>query len=307
MAGKVCVVTGANRGIGKEVARGLAHRGAHVVLVSRSATRGEAAALELRGKRDEATGRRGRAGPAGAGGSVAPMTADLASQASIRSFVAAFRERYDRLDVLVNNAAVITPRRTETEDGLETQFAVNHLAPFLLTRLLLEPLRRGAPSRVVIVASEAHRRGRIDLGDLQMKRHYTRDRAYSASKLANLLFTYELDRRLWEGGSRPDGIAAVGTPITVNAVHPGVIATGLLESLLGVFRPFAKLVPGPARGAAPVLALATDPELEGVSGAYFRRHRRARSSPASRDAETAKRLWKASEALCGLADANDGL
>ncbi|MEX0980199.1 MAG: SDR family oxidoreductase [Gemmatimonadota bacterium] len=307
MQGKVCVVTGANRGIGKEVARGLIRRGAHVVLVSRNRTKAESAALELRGENGGATGRRDGAGPSGAGGSVAPMTADLASQASIRSFVAAFRERHDRLDVLVNNAAVITPRRTSTVDGLEMQFAVNHLAPFLLTRLLLEPLRRAAPSRVVTVASEAHRRGRIDLGDLQMKRHYTRDRAYSASKLANLLFTYELDRRLREGGTRADGMAAVGMPITANAVHPGVIATGLLEALLGVFRPLAKLVPGPARGAAPVLALATDPELEGVSGAYFHRHRRARSSPASRDAQTAKSLWEASEALCGLTGADDGL
>lgn len=285
MKERICIVTGGNRGIGREVVRGLVRKGAHVVLVSRDAARGREAADEIE-REGARTGAR-----EGAEGTVEPMVADLASQASIRAFAADFRARHDRLDVLVNNAAVIVPERSVTVDGLETQFAVNHLAPFLLTRLLLDPLLRGAPSRIIVVASQAHRRGRIDFGDLQRERHYRRNAAYSGSKLANVLFTHELDRRL-----RETGVSGV----TVNAIHPGVVTTGLLGSLLGIFAPFGRLMLSPARGAEPIVALATDPAFETVSGAYFNRGRRASASRAARDPVMAQRLWEASEALCGL-------
>lgn len=293
MQQKVCMVTGGNRGIGLEVVNGLARAGAHVVLVSRSRERGEAAARESRQRmrRDGVEG-----------GGIEVMSADLASLASVRKLAEDFILRHDRLDILVNNAAVISDRRILTIDGIEMQFAVNHLAPFLLTNLLLARLRDSAPSRIVNVASNAHRRGKIHFDDLQWERRYERREVYAGTKLANVLFTLELDRRLRE--RRVQGIA-------VNAVHPGVIATGLLETLLGRLSFFAKLLPDARTGARPVLALALDPELEGRSGSYFHRRSRRLPSPAARDPGAAKRLWEVSAALCGLAgehagEGNDG-
>ena len=211
--------------------------------------------------------------------------ADLGSQREIRAAAAEFLDRYDRLDVLIHNAAVLPRERRVSADGLELQFAVNHLAPFLLTELLLERLRASAPARIVVVGSEAHRQGRIDFDDLQSERSYHRLRAYRQSKLANLLFTRELSRRLQ------------GSGVTVNAVHPGVVITGLLFSgwrIARLARPFLRT---PAEGAKELVYLALSPEVAGVSGGYFVNQRPREPAPRATDPEVAKRLWAVSEEL----------
>ncbi len=268
------MVTGANRGIGKAVALGLARQGARVVMVSRDAARGHEALNEVR---------------ASAHGPEPELrVADLGDLSSVRAMAEAFRGDHRRLDVLVNNAAVLPAERIETADGFEAQFAVNHLAHFLLTNLLLEPLASAGRSRVINVTSGSHFDGRIDFGDLQARAGYDRLRAYRQSKLANVLFTYELHRR-----HNSDGI-------DTNAVHPGVVDTELLRRWLGPFGAVSRFVRGPAAGAAPIISLAADRALEGVSGKFFDRMREGPSAPASYDEETARRLWDVSARLTGL-------
>ena len=277
MHGKVCVVTGANSGIGRVTAIDLAGRGATVVLICRNHAAGSAVMEEV--------GRRG--------GNAALLVADLASQRQVREVVAAFLKRFDRLDVLINNAGVAGwGTRHETEDGLELTFAVNHLAPFLMTNLLLDTLKASAPSRVVTVSSAAHKNCTLDLDDLQGERRYSGFGAYSRSKLANVLFTHELSRRL------------EGTGVTANCLHPGVVATGIFRNVPGWIRFIltSPLVLSPERGADTMIYLATAPELAGVSGEYFVKRKPARSSRASHDAETARRLWWASEVLTAASD-----
>ncbi|HVR03369.1 MAG TPA: SDR family oxidoreductase [Polyangia bacterium] len=279
MAGRICLVTGATSGIGRETALGLAERGATVILAGRDATRGRDAVAEI-GRR---TGRR----------DVELLVADLSSQAEVRRLAAELRARHDRLHVLVNNAAVITPKRSTTIDGLETQLAVNHLAPFLLTNLLLDVLKAGAPARIVNVASQVEGMAVLDFDDLgREKGRYERLDAYYQSKHANMLFTFELARRL------------AGTGVTANCLHPGVIGTNLLVAFEGRPAPLRFLTrrgrPGPKEGAATSLFVATSPTLEGVSGRYFRDSAEARSSPRSLDAAVAARLWEVSEKLTGL-------
>lgn len=280
MDGRVCLVTGATSGIGRETARGLAELGATVVIVARDAGRGQAAVEDLR----KSTGNQ----------AVEMLTADLSSQEQIRTLARDFRARHPRLHVLLNNAGVITPTRTVTVDGIETQFAVNHLAYFLLTHLLLDVLRSSAPARVVNVASQVERMGVIDFEDLgREKTPYERLDAYNQSKLANVLFTYELARRL------------EGTGVTANCLHPGVIGTKLLQEFEGrprLLRFLTKLKrPGPRDGARTSLFLATAPELATTSGRYFRESAEAKSSPRSYDAAVARRLWEVSEKLTGVA------
>ena len=280
MHGKVCVVTGANSGIGRVAALELAERGATVVLVCRNEARG-APVLE------EMARRRGS-------GNATLLTADLSSQRQVRQVAAAFLERFDRLDVLINNAGVAGwGTRLVTEDGLETTFAVNHLAPFLLTSLLLDRLRASAPARVITVSSAAHRNGGLDFDDLQGERHYSGFGAYSRSKLANVLFTRELSRRL------------EGTGVTANCLHPGVVATGIFRNLPRWMRVVfsSPLVLSPEQGADTMLYLATAPEVDEVSGRYFVRRKPARTSRASQDAAAARRLWEASEALTAASEA----
>jgi NAD(P)-dependent dehydrogenase (short-subunit alcohol dehydrogenase family) len=272
--GRVVVVTGASRGVGLATAVALAARGATLVLVSRDAERGALALERVR---------------AAGGRDAAFEPADLSSMADVRALAARLLAARPAIHVLVNDAAAIPPRRETTVDGFERQLAVNHLAPFLLTRLLLRRLRASAPSRVVNVASSAHFRGRIDWEDLQSERSYRSRTTYAMTKLANVLFTRELARRL--EGSRVDA----------NAAHPGVVATSLLADYLRVPASLAFLTRlvgiSPERGARTVVRLASDPALEGVSGRYFARSREAPSSAASRDPEAARRLWAASEAL----------
>lgn len=276
MTGKVCMVTGANAGIGKATALGLAKMGATVVMVCRNQERGEEALCEIR----EESGNE----------NITLPLADLSSQADIRHLSVDFKAKYSELHVLINNAGNVPSTRTVTEDGFETQFAVSHLAYFLLTNLLLDVLKASAPSRIINVASMLHHFARINFDDLQSERSYHPSLVYHQTKLANVLFTYELARRL------------EGTEVTVNCLHPGVTATELLNDyapgpLRFLTRFFAST---PEKGARTSIYLATSPELEGVSGKYFVNKRAVRSSKASYDENAALRLWKESAQLTGL-------
>ena len=281
MQGRTCLVTGANAGIGKAAAIGLARQGARVVLLCRSEARGSAAMAEIERRSGS--------------GSLDLLVADLASQRQIRNVAKEYLRRFDRLDVLVNNAAVLArPERDLNEDGFEITFAVNHLAPFLLTRLLLDRIKACAPSRIVTVASGAHRKAELDFEDLQNESDYSPIAAYSRSKLANVYFTYELARRL------------EGTGVTANCLHPGVVSTALfrdlapwLRAVVWLARPFLLK---PESGADTAVYLASAPEVEDVTGQYFEKREQVRSSPVSYDGQIALRLWEVSEALTATAE-----
>jgi len=275
MTGKVCIVTGANTGIGKETALGLARLGATVVMVCRDRERGEAAQREIKQKSGNSN--------------VDLMLCDFSSQNSIRQFVRDFTERHNRLDVLVNNAGVVLRQHSMTEDGLESTFAINHLGYFLVTNLLLDVLKKSAPSRVVNVASTAHKYGKLDISGWPTGRNYSSFGAYANSKLANVLFTYELARRL------------KGSGVTANCLHPGGVGTNLFRGLPAFMQTLIKLVTiSPERGARTSIFLASSPEVEGVTGKYFARSKQQRSSEASRDEEAANILWEVSAELTGL-------
>ena len=286
MEGKVAMVTGAGSGMGFETALALAKKGALVAMVGRSRERMEGPAREVR----ERSGN----------GRVEVLAADLSSMASVRRLAEGFGAEHDRLDVLVNNAGVFDGERRVTADGFEEMFAVNHLAPFLLTNLLLPLLEKGAPSRVVNVNSGAHALGRLDFDDLQSGRRFGLMRTYGASKLANLLFTYELAGRL----------ANAGTGVAVNALDPGLTGTKMASAgkatLPGWHRAARRLLARlglektPEEGAATAIYLATSPEVEGVTGGYFADGKEKRSSRASRDEASALRLWGVSEGMVGI-------
>ena len=286
MRGKTAMVTGASTGIGKETARALAKMGANVVMVSRDRIRGESALAELSAE--------------GGNGEIELMLADLSSQREVRRLAREFEAGHDRLEVLVNNAGGTFHERGSTEDGIERTFALNHLAPFLLTNLLLDVLEKSAPARVVNVASGAHAMGRIDFDDLRGERRYSPSRAYAQAKLANVMFTYELARRL------------KGTGVTANAAHPGFVATGFHDRNRGlarlvvdyVIRPTV-MVP-PDKGAETVVYLASSPEVEGATGGYFAKKEPKASSKRSKDREAARRLWEASEELTRRSDPKGG-
>lgn len=272
MTGKICVVTGATGGIGGAAAAELARRGATVALVARSAARGEALRDRLRE----------------AGGEVHLFTADLARQAEVRRVAAELAAAFPRVDVLVNNAGTFSWRRRRTADGVELQWAVNHLAPYLLTRLLLPRLRAAPGSRVIAVSSGAHRNGRIDPRDpTGERRRYSGLATYAATKLANILFTRELAHR-----PEAAGVAA-------HAMHPGVVAT---EILLGSFPPL-RLLKGrmltPEEGARTVVYLATAPEAGTRTGEYWQDERPRDPAPAAQDELLARALWEWSETAVG--------
>lgn len=300
MAGKTCVVTGATGGIGLAIARGLARRGATVVLVGRSRERGEQAVATIR--RD--TGNT----------AVEFLATDLSSQAAIRRLVEDFQARHSRLHVLINNAGAIFAYREESADGIEMSLALNHLGYFLLTTLLLDTLKASVPARIINMASHAHERikafdfdnpqarnggrwgyGQSSLGNLfytlLAPMHHPALLQYSKTKLANLLFTYELARRL------------EGTGITVNAVDPGFVASDFMagNGALGCFMRFWARLLGRSveRGAETPIYLATAPEVAGITGKHFHDCRQAATSPASMDEAAARRLWTLSEALTG--------
>jgi NAD(P)-dependent dehydrogenase (short-subunit alcohol dehydrogenase family) len=272
----VCLVTGATSGIGKATAHALATKGASVVIVGRDPQKGEATVQEIR----EAT----------ANEDVQLLRADLSSQDSIRELADRFLAEHDRLHVLVNSAGAFFRDRRVTIDGLEMTFALNHLAYFLLTTLLLDLLQGSAPARIVNVTSGAHSMGRIDFEDLQGERGYQGQTAYNQSKLANVLFTYELARRL------------EGTGVTVNCVHPGWVRTDFGRQnqplawrlMIALVAPFMR---SPERGAETVVYLAADRKVETVMGKYFHDLKPKRSSKHSYDEAVAARLWQVSEEL----------
>ena len=277
--GKAILVTGATGGIGLEACVALARRGARVVMVGRDHARTEAAVTDVMarsGSRD-----------------VSHLMCDLSSQAAIRGLAAAFRARHDRLDVLVNNAGGVNKKRRVTVDGIESTFAVNHLGYFLLTNLLLDVLVRSAPARVVTVASIGHRRGTLDFDDLGFERGYAIMRAYTRSKLANVLFAAELARRLECKG------------VTSNSLHPGSIATNIWSGAPLWAKPIIAIFFRPSfvsveKGAERVVQLVADPALDGVSGKYFEAGKESVPAPLARDAALAKRLWDVSAGMVGL-------
>ncbi|HQH08831.1 SDR family oxidoreductase [Dietzia sp. UBA5065] len=274
MTGKTVLITGGSGGIGLATAAGLAGLGARVGIVGRDPVRSETAAGQLRG----------------AGAQVDVFVADMSSQREVRRLAEEVLAAYPRLDVLVNNVGGYWATRHTTVDGLEHTFAVNHLAPFLLTDLLLDRLREGAGARVVTVSSAAQSMGTIDFADLQGERDYNGQRAYNQSKLANVMFTYELARRL------------AGSPVTANVLHPGVVRTnfgredsgGWMRVMLPILRPILK---SPSRGAATSIYLASSPEVEGVTGRYYANEKPKSSSKASQDTAIAARLWAVSAEL----------
>jgi NAD(P)-dependent dehydrogenase (short-subunit alcohol dehydrogenase family) len=274
MNGKVCLVTGANAGIGQATALALAQWGATVIMVCRSRERGEAAQVEIQSQSGN--------------DKVDLLLADLSSQAEIRRLAAEINARYPELHVLINNAAIIPQQRRETVDHLELQFAVNHLAYFLLTNLLLNKLKASVPARIVVVASQVHASGVIDFTDLQATRHYRPAQVYSNTKLANILFTYELARRL------------AGSGVTANCLHPGVVVTNLLNDYMGVPRGRHDRGIDASKGAQTSLYLVTSPEVSGVSGRYFVNQQAVSSSAVSYDEALARRLWQVSTELTGL-------
>jgi len=279
--GQIVIVTGASQGIGLATARELAARGGRVVLVCRDPGRGAEARADVA---------RAATGPA-----PELALADLSSQQSVRALAADLRGRFDHIDVLVSNAGAIYTERRLTVDGIEETLATNHLAPFLLVNLVRDRLEAAPAGRVVVVSSGVHARGTIDFDDLQGERSYGGMRAYSQAKLGNILFTFELARRL------------AGTRVTANCLHPGVIASGFGRNNRGVIgfgvRLIAPFLKSPETGARTSIYLASSPEVAGVTGTYFVDCAPARSSRRSQDPETAARLWDVSAKLTGLAPA----
>jgi NAD(P)-dependent dehydrogenase (short-subunit alcohol dehydrogenase family) len=280
MQGKICMVTGANSGIGKATALALAQMGATVVMVCRNRARGEEARSEITTKsRNNA---------------VDLLQADLSSQQSIRQLVENFQQNYTHLHVLINKAGAAFPgRRRETVDGLEITFAVNYLAPFLLTNLLLDVLKASAPARIVNVSSDAQASGYIQMDNLQAEKLYRPMRTYPQAKLAVVLFTYELACRLQ------------GTGVTANCLHPGFVATNFAQSdVRPAVRLLVKLIgsfgTSPQKGAKTSIYLASSPEVESVTGKYFVKSIPKRSAAISYDESLQRQLWEQSAKLVNL-------
>jgi NAD(P)-dependent dehydrogenase (short-subunit alcohol dehydrogenase family) len=279
MSGKTCLVTGATSGLGKETALRLAMLGATVIIHARDAARGLATTDQIRQRVPDAR--------------LDTATADLSDLSQVRRLVGEMQARHDRLDVLVNNAGVISLRRRLTAEGFETTFATNHLGPFLLTNLLRDLLERSAPARVVTVASASHKQIRaIPWEDLPYGAHTPQGQAYPLSKLCNVLFTVELARRL------------AGTGVTANCLHPGTVRTGIARDITGpagtAIRVLVRLLPGAGTGARTQLYLATAPEVAQTTGGYFVSGKPSEPSTLARDTIAAETLWSLSESLSGL-------
>ncbi|MBI2648552.1 MAG: SDR family oxidoreductase [Thaumarchaeota archaeon] len=278
MDGRVCLITGANSGIGKAAAAELVKMGATLVMVCRNREKGDAALAEIKKQGDRS--------------SVELMIADLSSLQAVRQLAVEFRRKYSRLNVLINNAGLFNLRRHVTADGYEVTFATNYLSPFLLTHLLLDELKASEPSRIVNVSSVAHYGGHIDFDDLNAERGYSGFKAYSQSKLALILFTRQLAKKL------------DGTGIAVYSLHPGAVATNIWSRPAGTFG-FITAVPKlfmarPKQGDETVVYLASFPHPEGASGEYYEKKRVKKSSRESYDSEVAERLWKTSVRLTRL-------
>ncbi|XP_035798510.1 retinol dehydrogenase 13-like isoform X2 [Amphiprion ocellaris] len=281
--GKTVLITGANTGIGKETALDMAQRGARVILACRDMTRARIAADEIRQRSGN--------------GNVVVKKLDLASLQSVRDLVKDVQENEARLDILINNAGIMMCPKWETEDGFEMQFGVNHLGHFLLTNCLLDMLKKSAPSRIVVVASRAHQRGRIHFDDINLDKSYSPGKSYSQSKLANILFCRELATRLQ------------GTGVTVYSLHPGVIHTELGRHFLStlamwkkmIVMPFSLLVKRPWEGAQTTIYCAVDESQANVSGLYYSDCAPKEPAPQALDDAAAKKLWDLSASMVGLA------
>jgi NAD(P)-dependent dehydrogenase (short-subunit alcohol dehydrogenase family) len=276
LRGKICLVTGATSGIGKVTATALAAQEAEVVIVGRNAQKTQAAAQQIRAETGNDL--------------VHFLLADFSDLGQVRDLAATYKKQYSRLDVLVNNAGAYFNARRKTPYGVEATFLVNHLAPFLLTNLLLDTIKNSAPARIVNVASDAHHHDQMDLNDLGFKRFYFGMKAYARSKLANIMFTYELSRRL------------EGSGVTVNALHPGHVATDIWRTDFSFLGPILKwfmeqIAITPLQGADNTIYLASSPEVEGVTGKYFVEREAVASSPVSYDENLALQLWETSEML----------
>jgi len=276
LTNKLALVTGANSGMGMATVEALSDAGARVVMLCRNAARGREALEKLTADKDR---------------KIELMLCDLGDYESIRSFAAEFKKKFGKLDILVNNAGFISLDRQETREGVERQFGINHLGHFLLTTELSELMGEG--SRIVVVASGAHKAGKIHFDDINLTRGYNVVKAYGQSKLANVLFTRELARRLKDRG------------ITVNCCHPGAVATnmgvnretGFGKTITGLLKPFFQT---PAEGARTAVFLATDESVKEITGEYFYKCKIAKSSKRSHDMEAAARLWELSERMVGL-------
>jgi NAD(P)-dependent dehydrogenase (short-subunit alcohol dehydrogenase family) len=281
MEGKNCIITGSTSGIGKEIAIGLAKMKANIILVGRKKERCEATVEEITRNTSSYDVNRNQ---------ISYLLADLSSQASIRRLTRRFLNTYQNLDVLFNNAGVFSPKRFTTVDGIEYTFAVNHLAPFLLTTLLLERIKTGKPSRIITTSSVAHRGARINFDDLQFEiGRYNGLKAYRQSKLANILFTKELARR------------TTGVGVTSNCFHPGGVRTNLGKSGPWYYRliwtTISPFLVSPKRGADTGIYLASSSEVDDISGEYFVKRKPVRLSGIDYDLYTASRLWRISEEL----------
>jgi NAD(P)-dependent dehydrogenase (short-subunit alcohol dehydrogenase family) len=281
MSGKTCLVTGATNGIGKATAHALAQMGATVVIVGRNAQKTAQAVGEIR--------------VASGNNNVDALLADLSSQQDVRRIAGEFKSRYPHLHVLLNNAGGTFTTRQLSVDGIEMTFALNHLAYFLLTNLLLDTLKASAPARIINVSSDAHSGGKIDFDNLQGELSYSGFGPYGNSKLANILFTTELARRL------------EGTGVTVNALHPGLVNTGfgknnpgLLMKIMGAIIPL--IARSPEKGAKTSVYLASSPEVQNISGKYFVDCKVTQPAPQAADRAVARKLWDVSAGMVHLAD-----
>jgi NAD(P)-dependent dehydrogenase (short-subunit alcohol dehydrogenase family) len=279
LADKTILVTGATSGIGLEASVDFASRGATVVMVGRDPERTDRAVAEVKSRAKA--------------GDVSSLLCDFGSQRQIRALADAYRAKHARLDILVNNAGLVSPSRTLTEDGIETTFAVNHLGYFLLTNLLLDLVVKSAPSRIVNVSSEGHRRGSMDFDDLGFAKGYFIMAAYSRSKLGNVLFTRELARRL------------EGKNVTVNCLHPGGVATGIWAKAPKGTRTLIALLGklffiSAHEGAQTIVYLATSPDVASVTGEYFKNNRSVKIARLGRDDALAAKLWDVSAKMTGL-------
>jgi NAD(P)-dependent dehydrogenase (short-subunit alcohol dehydrogenase family) len=282
MNGKICLVTGATNGIGKATAQALAQMGATVVIVGRDALKAAQVSEEIRAATDNRK--------------VDWLKADLSSQQDIRRLATEFKTKYSQLHVLLNNAGATFTTRQLSIDGIEMTFALNHLAYFLLTNLLLDTIKASSPARIINVSSGAHSSGKIDFDNLQGERSYSSFGPYGNSKLANILFTIELARRL------------EGTGVTVNALHPGLTSTGFgknnpgfLMNIMGAVIPL--IARSPEKGAKTSIYLASSPEIQGITGKYFVNCKVTQPAPQAADSAVAKKLWDVSAEMVHLADA----
>lgn len=272
---KICIITGATSGIGKETAEDIAMQGAVVVLPVRDSLKGDILKDEILAQTPDAL--------------IDLMHCDLASFDSIREFAAAFKEKYKKLHLLINNAGIWETKRNLSADGIEKNFAVNHLAPFLLTHLLLDTIKNSAPARIINVASNAHKQGKIQFSDLEYEKKYSSFGSYAQSKLANILFTKKLSQKL------------KGTEVTANCLHPGVVNTNLFDKMPGVLKSIMNLfMISPKKGAQTTLYLATSPEVDHISGEYFAKSKPKKPAPAALRQDIADKLWDISEKYVGI-------